>query len=210
MVPQDSNVDPLAQAILAQAEAEAKKIKETAEVTAQQLVAEAEQQAGKQREAVLLAEADRTKRESASTLAAARLETRRRILETREELIDRVFARVEERFERIRKDPAYGRILIDLAREGVAAFEGENFIVAVMPDDCDFASQALNSVLIEGKRIEVRPDEQVRGGGCIIWQSDRRSFYDNTFGSIIARHRLRLRMLVAEILWGKETRWDEI
>jgi vacuolar-type H+-ATPase subunit E/Vma4 len=210
MVPQDSNIDPLARAILAQAESEAKKIKQAAEVTAQQLVAEAEREAGKQREAALLVQADRTKRESASTLAAARLETRQRILEAREELIDRVFAKVEERFEGLRKDPAYRRILVDLVREGAAALEGENFIVAVTTDDYDLASQALRSMPLEGKQIEVRPDEQVHGGGCIIWQSDRRSFYDNTFDSIIARHRSRLRMLVAEILWGKETRWDEI
>jgi hypothetical protein len=41
-----------------------------------------------------------------------------------------------------------------------------------------------------------------------VRQSDGRALYDNTFGSIVARHRQRLRSGVAELLWDEESRWE--
>lgn len=210
MAPQDSNVDMLVGAVLAQADAEAKKIKQTAQANALQIVAEAERQADRQRQATRLAETERANRESAATLGAAHVQARQKVLEAREELIDRVFAQVEEQLAAIRNGPAYPRILIDLVREGVAGLEGESFIVEVMPEDYELASQALKSAPIQAKRIEVRQNDQIRTGGCIISQADGRALYDNTFNSILGRHHLRSRAFVAEILWGKETRWDQI
>lgn len=210
MVPQDSSVDLLAQAILAQAEAEAKKIREDAEATAQRINSEAEQEAATQRERAAMAEAARAERENASTLAAAHLKARRRILEAREELIDRVFAEATTRLESFRTDSLYPRILINLVDEAISALEGDSFTVSVMPEDYDMAARALNSTSLRGKRTEVHADEQIRGGGCIVRQADGRSFYDNTFASIIQRHHLRLRTMVAEVLWGKGRRWDEV
>ncbi len=210
MATQDSNVNLLVEAVLAQANAEAKKIKESAQAAALQIVAQAEQQADRQRQTIRLADTERANRESAATLGAAHVQARQKVLEAREELIDRVFAQVEERLAESRNGPAYPRILVDLVREGVAALEGESFIVEVMPEDYNLASQTLNSAPLEDNRIEVRQNNLIRAGGCIISQADGRALYDNSFNSIVARHRLRSRALVAEILWGKETRWDQI
>lgn len=209
-MPQDSGVEQLSQAVLAQAEAEAKKIRESAEATARQIIAEAEAEARTQREAAALAEAARVKSANASELAATHLEARRRILEAREELIDQMFAAAEKRLQDLRKEAAYARVLASLAKEGAAALEGEELLVAVSPEDYDLASQALAAAPIEGKRVEVRPDADLHGGGCVVRQSDGRALYDNTFSSIVARHRLRLRAMVAEMLWARETHWDEI
>jgi vacuolar-type H+-ATPase subunit E/Vma4 len=134
----------------------------------------------------------------------------RRVLEAHEELIERVFAGVKDRLETLRRAPRYPPILVNLVREALDALEGKDFVVAVAREDYDLAKQALASVPIEGKRIDVRSDERVRGGGCIVSRSDGRALYDNTFSAIIARHHLRLRALVAEVLWGKGRRWDEI
>jgi V/A-type H+-transporting ATPase subunit E len=210
MAPEDSSVDLLAQAILGQAEAEAKKIRENAETEAAQIISEAEQEASRHREKASAAAAARVERENVSALAAVRLEARRRVLEAREELIERVFAGVKERLETLRRAPRYPPILVNLVREALDALEGEDFVVAVARDDYDLAKQALASAPIEGKRIDVRSDERVRGGGCIVSRSDGRALYDNTFSAIIARHHLRLRALVAEVLWGRGRRWDEI
>lgn len=149
-------------------------------------------------------------RENVSTLATVRLDARGQFLEAREELIERVFAELKDRLETVRRAPSYSPILVNLVSEAVEALEGEDFVVAVAQQDYDLAKKALASAPIKGKRIEVRADERVRAGGCIVSQSDGRSLYDNTFDSIIARHRLRLRALVAETLWGKDSRQVEL
>lgn len=210
MVPQDSGVEQLAQAVVAQAEAEAKKIRESAEASARQIIAGAEAEDSRRREHAESAEAARVKRLNASTLAETRLDARRQILEAREELIDRAFSMAKNRLQELRKDPIYPRLLVNLVEEGIGALEGGDFIVAISPEDYDVASPALSGTPIEGKRVEVRADEKLHDGGCIVSQSDGRTFYDNTFNSILGRHRLRLRKLVAETLWGRETHWDEI
>src|SRR6516225_7419157 len=178
MVPQDSSVEQLAQAVLAQAEAEAKKIKETAEAAACQLVDDAERQARRRQQDAAVAEAARVERQNACVLAATRIEARRQILEAREQLVGQVFAAVEQRLQAIRKDPAYPRVLIKLVDDGASALEGETLIVAVDPEDHNIASQALSAATIAGRRIEVRADEHIHGG-CVVRQSDERALYDN-------------------------------
>ena len=202
-----SGAEQLAQAIVAQADAEANKIREDAKNAARDLVAEAQLQAAKQREEVASAEALRRARQSASALATAHLEARREVLRAREELIDRVFGAVEERLEALRSEPAYGRILVSLVGEAAAALESERELaVDVCAADYEFARQALGTAPINNHRIVVRSDEQISRGGCIVRQSDGRVLYDNTYGSIVARHRRRLRAAVAEMLW--ESRWE--
>jgi len=208
-VPQHSGVEQLAQAVLAQAEAEAKKIKETAEAAARQLVDDAERRARRQQQDAAVAEAARVDRQNAFVLAATRLEARRQILEAREQLVGQVFAAVEQRLQTFRKDPAYPRVLTRLVDDGASVLEGETLIVAVDSEDHNIASQALSAATIAGRRIEVRADEHIHGG-CVVRQSDERALYDNSFSSILERHRPRLRALVAETLWQKQTRWDEV
>jgi vacuolar-type H+-ATPase subunit E/Vma4 len=210
VVPPDSSVDLLTQAILSQAETEAKKARENAETEAARIVSAAERQAASRQDLAQAAEAARVERENVSTLAAVRLEASKQFLQAREELIERVFAEAKERLEILRRAPSYSPTLVNLVREAVEALEGEDFVVGVAQQDYDLAKQALASVPIEGKRIEVRADDRVRGGGCLVSQSDGRSRYDNTFDSIIARHRLRLRAFVAETLRGKDGRQDEL
>lgn len=210
MSPPDSSVDLLTQAILAQAEAEAKKTSESAQAEVARIIAEAEREAARRQELAKAATVARMERENVSTLAAVRLEARRQVLEAREELIERIFAEVKERLETLRRAPSYRPILVNLVREALGALEGQDFVVAVAQQDYDLAKDALASMPIEAKRIEVRVDERLRGGGCIVSRSDGHSLYDNTFDSIVARHRLRLRALAAETLWGKDNRLVEL
>jgi V/A-type H+-transporting ATPase subunit E len=209
MTPPEPSVEVLARAVREQAEAEAKKTKEAAQATAEEIIAEAEREASKEREKLRAAQVEQAKRQSVVRLAAARLEARRRILDAREELLDSVFAKAEERLFNLRKDPSYPRVLSNLVQEGVAALEGDSFVVSVMADDYDAAVRALDQAALGNKQIEVHRDDQVRGGGCIVSQADGRALYDNTLSAIVARHRMRARPLVAEALWGKEAHWDE-
>ncbi len=210
MVAQGSSADLLAQAILAQAREEARKITEDAEAGALRIKSEAERDAAAQSEKAATAETARAERENASELAAAHVAARRRILEAREELIDRVFAEVSARLDAVRKDSSYPRILRDLLNEGISALEGDSFIVSVAADDLGLAKLALTSLSVNGKRTEARTDEQIRGGGCVIRQANGRCVYDNTFAAIIARHRPHLRAIVADVLWGEGKRWDDV
>jgi V/A-type H+/Na+-transporting ATPase subunit E len=204
-----SGVDLLTQAILSQAEAEAKKIRDNAEAEAQTIITEAEQEAKAAQAGAATTEAARLERDNARALTAARLETRRRIREAREEWIERVFAETKTRLEALRKETLYAQILVNLVREGMAALGGEDFIVSVRPEDYDLAARTLNSAATDTRHTKVQADEGVSGGGCIVMQSDGRSLYDNSFDSVLARHRQRLRALVADALWGKDLHSDE-
>lgn len=205
----DAKVGSLADAILAQAAAEAKQIIAAAQAEAERTIAEAREQASRQSEAALLDAEAKAKREGVVEIAAASLDCRRKLLQAREELIDRVFDKVKERLAAIRNSDEYWKILLDLIREGCRAIGKSNLIVETATADREAANRAVAATAIENISIKVQANDEINGG-CIVSDSDRRVIFDNTFEAILARHRARLRKQVAETLWGREVRWNDL
>jgi len=148
---------------------------------------------------------DRVRKEAATELALARFEARRRLLSAREELIEEIFAELPKALDALRNDPSYVRLLSELAREAIDALDGDRFVVAVAPEDKAAAEQALREG--EAKKMDIQADPGVRGG-CLIWQADRRAYYNNSFTAIVTRDKPRLRPLVAQWLWRTEESWQ--
>lgn len=194
--------DVLASAIVAQAEEEAVKTREAAKVEADRIVAQAEAETRERRAGASREEMERVRKETAIELALARFEARRRFLNAREELIEEVFADCSEGLEELRKDDFYSRLLANLAREAFDSLDGDSFLIMVAPED----KAAAERVLKDAERVEIKADPDVRGG-CVVWQEDRRAYYDNSFTAIVERERPRLRPLVAEWLLGAEQQW---
>jgi V/A-type H+-transporting ATPase subunit E len=206
----DAKVGNLADAILAQAAAEAKQIIAAAQAEAERTIAEAREQASRQSETALLDAEAKAKREGVVEIAAASLDCRRKLLQAREELIDRVFDKVKERLAAIRNSDEYWKILLDLIREGCRAIGKSNLIVETAAADREAANRAVAATAIENISIKVQANDEINDGGCIVSDSDRRVIFDNTFEAILARHRARLRKQVAETLWGREVRWNDL
>ncbi|HYB89554.1 MAG TPA: V-type ATP synthase subunit E, partial [Candidatus Binataceae bacterium] len=203
--PLASSAERLTGAILAQAREEAEKIRQAANAEAERLVGEARSEAAAHAELTEEKAKARALQEKAKGLAAAKLQARQFFLQGREELLDDLFDRASDALAGLRKKPEYPALLLQLAEQAIAALAGDEFVVEVPPDDVALAEQSLSAIQ---KKIEMRANPEV-GGGCIVWQKDRRAFYDNTLGSIFAGQKPQLRFLVAQWLWGDEARWSE-
>ncbi len=206
----DAKVGSLADAILAQAAAEAGQIIDAARAEAAQMVDAAREQASRQNDAALIAAGEEARRAGVIEMEAARLDCRRKLLQAREELIDRVFVKVEERLAAMRKSDEYAKLLLDLIREGAGAIDRPNLIVETAAADYEPAVRAIAAASLQDLSIKVQVNDEINCGGCIVADSDRRIFFDNTFAAILARHRARLRKQVADLLWGGEVRWNDL
>jgi V/A-type H+-transporting ATPase subunit E len=203
-----SSAELLAQTIIAQAQEEADKIRQAAKAEAARLIAAAETDAAGRHQAVRAAEASRAHQEKSRGIALARLEARRLFLQAREDMLEQVFSRTKTALATSRKAPQYLGLLARLMHEGMTALAGERFTIEVAPEDQALARQALDVPTLQGQAIEVQGRQGI-DGGCIVWQQDRRALYDNTFASILRRQKERLRPLIAAWLWGDAGYWRE-
>lgn len=201
-----AGADVLASAIIAEAEAEAVKTRETAKAEADRIIRDAEAEAAERHSSASREEMDRVHRETATELALAGFEARRQVLNAREELIEDVFNDLWTALDTLKKSDSYPRMLAVLAREALSALDGDEFIVEVAPGDESVARRAL----VDGRaeQLEIHADPAIRGG-CIVWQRDRRAYYDNSFAAIVERDKPHLRPLVAEWLWGAGQQWQK-
>jgi len=193
----------LAQAVLAQANEEAERIRQAAAAEASRLIADAEAEAGQRREAIHRAKNAAAERSQMAALALARLEARRAFLQAREELIENVFTLSAEALDSGRTRLDSQGMLVRLVREAVEALGGESFVLEVRPEELAVAGEIAASMTTPERAIELRAREGL-GGGSIVWRRDRRAFFDNTFAGVLARNKPRLRALVAAWLWGSE------
>ena len=200
-----ASADILAKAIVAQAEQEAKKLRETAQAEARRILADAQAERERRHASESREEMERVRKQTATELALARFQARRSLLGAREELIEAVFAELPNALDALRKDASYPRLLSELARHAIGVLDGERFIVAVAAEDKGAAERAMREAGIE--KVDIETDPGVRGG-CVVWQADRRAYYDNSFAAIVAREKPRLRPMVAEWLWGTDESWQ--
>lgn len=207
-LPQNSGAEALARAIISQAQDEAERLRQAARIEAEALVAQAEAEAAARLRVATERERIRSVEEKSRARASSKVEGRRRFLVAREKLIENVFFRAKEALATVRSQPRYSELLLELAREGMVNLTGEAFVLEVAPGDRSLVEALISSLVSEGKRVEVRAREGV-DGGCVIWQHDRRAFYDNSFSGVLSRHREKLRPLIATWLLGDEWYWKE-
>jgi|GEM_PF-5194825 vacuolar-type H+-ATPase subunit E/Vma4 len=199
------SADILAKAIVAQAEEEAKKLRQSAEAEAKRILAEAKAERDRRHAIESREETARVRRQTATELALARFEARQSLLKAREELIEQVFAELPAALDTLRKSASYPRLLAGLVREAAAALQGDRFIVKVAPEDRPAAEQAMRAD--DGPKVQIEEDAGLRGG-CVVYQEDRRAYYDNSFAAIVARDKQRLRPMVAQWLFGTDESWQ--
>ncbi len=189
-------IENILQALEEQCRSECQAIFDKAKVEVDAILAEAEMEAAKIREAKM----DRVKKEVASERAAllysSRLNFKNATIRAREEVVNEAFAKATEKLSKTRSNGSYQAILEKLVGEGLKKVSGDP-VLHVDKKDKDIASKSLSSLNIRG---EIRPDITCLGG-CVIADAEDRVTVINTLEERLERAKSRLRMEVAEELF---------
>lgn len=141
-------------------------------------------------------------------VSIARIESRRILLNAREEAVSKVFAEIEEGLGRLRADrDRYRASLSDLAVEAVTAVGGHGVFLKFSEADRGLVDDALLGEVRSrfrsvagGTAFEVEFEEGDNGGGCVAASPDGRIVLDNTLGRRLEMMRSEFRALIVEEL----------
>ncbi len=159
---------------------------------------------------IYIAESPQAKKQQAATrqnqiIAAAELESRRTILLSQEEFIQRVQEQVRNRLEEFRRDQAYAQILQTSILQGLQELEGDAFEVCVAPQDRPLVTAAMLNMLQQQSGKSVTLAEETRDGmiGAFVQRVDGRVVCDNSFQAVMQREQASIRLLIAGSLFGE-------
>jgi V/A-type H+-transporting ATPase subunit E len=145
--------------------------------------------------------------EKRKILASAEMESRRMLLEKKEELVSNIFAEAETKLEEMRGSKLYIDAVTKSIEKAVDNI-GDNLIVEFDERDKSIFKKDLTSSIESdiskavGKnvKLEFRPSAENISAGVIIKSKDGRMIIDNTFSNLIKRLEEDIRGKVSEIL----------
>ena len=187
--------------IIARAEQKTAKIMASAEEEVKKIRAESEKQVLSLVGSELRAVRDRI-------VGNAELEGRRMLMQTRQELLSRVFEDAERRLEEMAEGMAsdYTTILVKLISESVSAIGGEVFYVTANERDLTYLKNNLKTINRDLKKdlgditINLDDDPIDISGGVIVRNHDATKTYYNTLQGKLASVRGRIEAKVAQDL----------
>ncbi|MGI6460235.1 MAG: V-type ATP synthase subunit E [Candidatus Hydrogenedentales bacterium] len=203
----DSGGLQIVESILADADAQASRIIESAESAAAEAREQARIDSERRRDELLKATRERCVKLRTQELATARIEARRLLVAARESVAERVLARIENELEAVRRSPEKcAQSLQNLAAEAAAAIALPEVIVRIYKEDAAFLNDTFPGAVASDpraaaagvSRVILQLDSQDSGGGCIAQSTDGRIVYDNTYRTRMQRKRRELRAMIAE------------
>ncbi|MCS7364010.1 MAG: V-type ATP synthase subunit E family protein [archaeon GB-1867-035] len=195
--------------IIREAENEAKKILSEAKKKAERIVKDAEEKLKRSvEERVKKTFVTVTGEEIRRKVAEAKLEAKRMILNAKEEAIKKVLDATIEQLKKITTTEGYTKILEKLIYEAGEALGGGELIVELSKKD--------EKLKLDWKKIakKIEEDTGVKTiikkvntnldciGGVIVKSADGKITFDNTFEEKINRLERRLRVIIAQKLFG--------
>ena len=141
-------------------------------------------------------------------VSTARIESRRILLNAREEAVSRMFGEIEEGLGHLRENPGrYRESLCRLAAEAAAAIGGEEVVLRFGERDGGLVDDAFVDEVkarlegaAAGPRFRVEFESGDNGGGCVATSPDGRIVFDNTYGRRLERLRPELRATIVSEL----------
>jgi V/A-type H+-transporting ATPase subunit E len=187
--------------IMARAEEKTKKMMASAEEEVEKIRAESEKQIISLVGSELRAVSDRI-------VGSAELEGRRMLMQTRQELLSKVFDDAERRLEEMAEGmtPDYTTILVKLISESASAIGGEVFFVTANERDLTYIKKNLKTINRDLKKdlgdieIKLEDDPIDITGGVVVRNEDATKTYYNTLKGKLDTVRLRIEAEVAQIL----------
>ena len=187
--------------IMARAEQKTKKIMASAEEEVKKIRAESEKQIISLVGSELRAVRDRI-------VGNAELEGRRMLMQTRQELLSKVFDDAERRLEEMAEGMSsdYTTILVKLISESISAIGGEVFFVTANERDLTYLKKNLKTISRDLKKdlgditIKLDDDPIDISGGVIVRNNDATKTYYNTLKGKLDNVRSRIEAKVAQVL----------
>jgi V/A-type H+/Na+-transporting ATPase subunit E len=175
-------------------ETQCEKIISDAKGEAQKILAEAKQQAAKLEEERNAQAQRELEQERLRSIASARLEAKRRLLETKDEILRKYEDEALRYLQEFVKSPAYKDFLLNMVKDGVTKI-GTGAVVQVNASD--------RNLLQNSSDFQLSPDSIDCIGGAVISSPDGKRRVDNTLESIFEDRKEELRLKLSEELFAK-------
>jgi vacuolar-type H+-ATPase subunit E/Vma4 len=187
--------------IMARAEEKTKKIMASAEEEVEKIRAESEKQILSLVGSELRAVSDRI-------VGSAELDGRRMLMQTRQELLSKVFEAAERRLEEMAEGMKsdYTTVLVKLISESASAIGGEVFFVTANERDLTYLKKNLKTIKKNLKKdlgditIKLEDEPIDITGGVVVRNDDATKTYYNTLKGRLDNVRSRIEAEVAQIL----------
>lgn len=205
MEEQRSSSEILLKEIREQSKAEAEAIIEQAEKESNRILKEAKVEAEKIRSEILHKAEVQASRIRKKILSGVHLEVKKQTLYAREEIMSRIFEKVEEKLEKFRLTKTYLPFLKKLIIEGVLALElNATKVIAGNVEkkilDRKFLSKIEREIREhEGKNVKLSLlNETLTESGVILVSSDGRMRFDNRLSTRMHRIENEMRLMVVK------------
>ncbi|TDA32212.1 MAG: hypothetical protein DSO02_05685 [Hadesarchaea archaeon] len=192
----------IAQDILGEARRRAEEILERARKEASSLLEMAEREGRREGEEELGRMREKARQQYEERVAKGRVEGRKEILKKKEELIEEVFRKAEERLRKYVSSKEYERDLVELTVRACKGLGSTEVVVEANERDLRRLKEREGELMrrLEGVRLSFgRPLETL--GGIRLRSKDGRMELDETLENRMRRERETLRVRVAKLLF---------
>jgi vacuolar-type H+-ATPase subunit E/Vma4 len=204
MRPDENNIQTLTREVMNEARAEAEKLVVDARARSEVILAQAQEKAAAERDAILAQagrDADRIRGQAAAT---AQLQSRTRLLESREALLQDAFDSVKGQLAEVERWSDYDQIARGLLREALEHLGAPKAVLR-----CDAATakalpqKVLDEICREAKVELAMGPALERGLGLVVQTEDGHRQFDNTLETRLVRMQESLRAPVYHLLMGE-------
>lgn len=137
----------------------------------------------------------------ASQQSRTRIEAKKLVRESKEDLINQCFRETEGYLQTLRTKKEYPALLKHLIEECMANLGGQEHIISVHPDDRKIASEIINSMQKDGNSIHLSDEPVMTTGGVICERVTDRVTIDNTVEARFSRMKRDMIVIVSKILF---------
>lgn len=131
-------------------------------------------------------------------VGGAQLQGRKRVMNTRMDVVNKVFNKAEEEIKKIVESPEYKNILVKLASESISHL-GEDCIIYANKEDSDYLKSVMEQ-LPTGHKVKIEESREDIVGGVTVINLDGTKTINNTLDSRLKEATNRLTAGVAEKL----------
>jgi V/A-type H+-transporting ATPase subunit E len=197
------SVDAIVERIRADAEEEARKVRERAEEEASSIIAAASREAEDEYSRVLGEGRRETRMLTSRILAQASIDARRLVREEKERGLAFCFAEAEKALHRLTQSGEYRQVLKNLMTGGVRELGADEIILVATERDHDLVADIITELGAETPRVALKPECAITAGGVILRSKSGKVTVNNTFEARMERFQDDLVFSVARILYRR-------
>jgi len=201
-------VDEIISKIREDANREAEKIKDEAQIEANKILEDAKKEAEKRKNEILKKGEKEAEMIKNRIIAEAKLEVRKKMLMKREELIEKAVKKLKEDLIKLPEKEDYSTLLFKLIIEGIIAVGEEEIILDLNKRDYEMLnSKVIWAIESEMEKLFNKPVIVRKGnivdiiGGCIVKNKDGSKICNNSLEAVFERNLENIKGKIAEVLF---------